>query len=535
MAERGDFLPGIGFIQAIGDARVNDAGDWAFFARTDNGVSSMRDVIIVNGVPALRSGVPIGQHSPPIAVQMENGSGVHLNALGEISGAFQIVDSSDTVAYWNDRVILQEGVTAFSAPGAPVGSVWDHIGQFAVTANGTAFARGWVRMGAQPSQTVSMLVRFQLDDAGNILSTVEVARAGAAVPGSSDTAVIQTPVLPPISGNVINDSGDLLYRVTTGNGERRLMVGADVVLREGDPVPGVSGVIESLGLRFLGTPMGINRAGEWVARVTIGGQRSLLRSDGTVVAMVGEPFAGAPGNATLTALGGPFSQQMITSRGTTMFFADWLDASNQPHRGLFGGEQLLFEFGSTPVDGSTVVPSFSSLDNPAHFSAGGRFFAMTRGLADGRGVVLRVPGLAGIGTPYCATAKNSTGLRAVLTAEGDTTPPYAGLRLLARGLPPQSAGLFLVAPQPNFVPAFTATSEGNLCLGGTIGRFLGPGQVQFSTPDGTLALDLAPTQLPQGSGFASIAPGSTWYFQLWFRDTPSNTSNLSNGLMVDFQ
>ena len=41
---------------------------------------------------------------------------------------------------------------------------------------------------------------------------------------------------------------------------------------------------------------------------------------------------------------------------------------------------------------------------------------------------------------------------------------------------------------------------------------------------------------PMSSGAGQIDPGSTWYFQFWFRDTAAGgwNVNLSNGLEVSF-
>jgi hypothetical protein len=50
-----------------------------------------------------------------------------------------------------------------------------------------------------------------------------------------------------------------------------------------------------------------------------------------------------------------------------------------------------------------------------------------------------------------------------------------------------------------------------------------------------LALDL--TQIPQPTGFVSVAAGDTWNFQCWYRDAVGGvaTSNFTDGLSVDFQ
>ena len=80
-------------------------------------------------------------------------------------------------------------------------------------------------------------------------------------------------------------------------------------------------------------------------------------------------------------------------------------------------------------------------------------------------------------------------------------------------------------------------SEGILCLGGAIGRYVGPGQIVNSGATGEVSLALDLTQTPQPTGFVSVQPGETWNFQAWYRDAVGGTatSNFTDGLEVQFQ
>ena len=106
---------------------------------------------------------------------------------------------------------------------------------------------------------------------------------------------------------------------------------------------------------------------------------------------------------------------------------------------------------------------------------------------------------------------------------------------MATNLPVGAFGLFLTSA----VQAFTKNpggSDGNLCLGGSIGRYVGPGQITAADASGRnlLLLDLAST--PQPTGTVSINVGETWSFQRWYRDINASgaTSNFTNGLEVVF-
>ena len=80
-------------------------------------------------------------------------------------------------------------------------------------------------------------------------------------------------------------------------------------------------------------------------------------------------------------------------------------------------------------------------------------------------------------------------------------------------------------------------SMGNLCLAGSIGRYVGPGQIQQADATGNISLALDLTQVPQPTGFVSVGIGDTWNFQAWYRDAVggSATSNFTDGLSVTFQ
>ena len=109
------------------------------------------------------------------------------------------------------------------------------------------------------------------------------------------------------------------------------------------------------------------------------------------------------------------------------------------------------------------------------------------------------------------------------------------LAMTASDLPPMSFGFLITSLTQGFV-ANPGGSQGNLCVAGAIGRFVGPGQIRQASAAGewTLVTDL--TQQPQ-PGLVSIAAGDTWNYQGWYRDTVAGqaASNFTNGVTVSFQ
>ena len=142
-----------------------------------------------------------------------------------------------------------------------------------------------------------------------------------------------------------------------------------------------------------------------------------------------------------------------------------------------------------------------------------------------------------VGTPYCGPAvANSAGLAGKIEAVGTAVLTEGVLTLRARELPPQVTGYFLVSQMPGVTFPVTG-SEGRLCLAGSVGRFVGPGDVQDSGPSGWFSLALDTAALPTPSGLVSPMAGEVWYFQAWHRDTSSQgaTSNFTDALAITWE
>ena len=91
-----------------------------------------------------------------------------------------------------------------------------------------------------------------------------------------------------------------------------------------------------------------------------------------------------------------------------------------------------------------------------------------------------------------------------------------------------------MADGAGFVPG-AGGGEGTLCLGGSIGRYSQPGEIQFASAAGAASLRLDLTRTPGPSAFFAVAAGSTWRFQVWYRDqNPGQTSNFTDGLALTF-
>ena len=116
-----------------------------------------------------------------------------------------------------------------------------------------------------------------------------------------------------------------------------------------------------------------------------------------------------------------------------------------------------------------------------------------------------------------STPPDSTGVAAALGATGSSSVAANDLMLEGVGLPTNAFGFFLTSRSQGFVQN-PGGSQGNFCLGGAIGRYIGPGQVQNSGLLGLVSLGINLDQMPRPTGPMAVQPGDTWYFQFWHRD-----------------
>ena len=191
------------------------------------------------------------------------------------------------------------------------------------------------------------------------------------------------------------------------------------------------------------------------------------------------------------------------------------------------------EFGRSVAasDGSVIVGALGEASDATGVNGDG-----SNNTAAGAGAAYIFTGIGeSIGRSYCVAAINSTGAAGRLEGSGSASIAENCLRLAVKRLPPTVFGLFITSTSQDFV-ANPGGSEGNLCLGGSIGRYVEPGQLQQADAGGAFSLQLDLTNTPQPSGAVSISAGETWNFQAWYRDSGSmgSTSNLTNGLEVVF-
>ena len=205
--------------------------------------------------------------------------------------------------------------------------------------------------------------------------------------------------------------------------------------------------------------------------------------------------------------------------------------------GLQSGTFLRTPTGVAVKDDGTLLVAVKYSQQITHLSPTGQvlgsFIAATDIVASEIQIV-REP--APPGSLYCTAAPNSSGFVGLVEPQGSLVVSDDDFSLRAGSLPTHAFGYFIGSTQSGFVTN-PAGSAGNLCLGGSIGRFNRPGEILSSGAGGefTLALDLMDMPTPTGS--VAVQANETWYFQAWHRDSVQGvtTSNFTRGLSVAFR
>ena len=153
--------------------------------------------------------------------------------------------------------------------------------------------------------------------------------------------------------------------------------------------------------------------------------------------------------------------------------------------------------------------------------------------------VTHIPAAAigSLGDLACGPAPaNSTGFGGRISMRGQPAATANDVTVYADALPPGAFGYFLTS-QTAVAPTSVPLSQGLLCLGGSIGRFVGPGQISSAAADGRIGIALDLSALPTPTSLVQAAAGETWTFQAWHRDSAMGapTSNFTDALSITWR
>jgi glucose/arabinose dehydrogenase len=140
----------------------------------------------------------------------------------------------------------------------------------------------------------------------------------------------------------------------------------------------------------------------------------------------------------------------------------------------------------------------------------------------GGGEIYRIDTICPDPTIYCTAAPNSAGPGAFMAVSGTGSFASNDLHLFTSGCPSTVFGFYFYGTAQANVPTY----NGFRCVGGTIKRLPTVQTSQFGDADWTFDVHAPP---------AVVQPGSTWYFQLFYRDPGVGTGlNYSDAVTVPF-
>ncbi|MEZ6014477.1 MAG: hypothetical protein R3F49_05145 [Planctomycetota bacterium] len=291
------------------------------------------------------------------------------------------------------------------------------------------------------------------------------------------------------------------------------------------PISGTSSVFTSAGITSVTLVGTTTVSGDTMTTGSnVAGQGLVAQNGALAIAGPGEPLDNL-------AAGAGWDIQLANT--ATEFQVLFVDQVNM-------GYQIELFLGATSL-GTGAFTYSGGFPNPPHYWTGtGAFDRVLITFPSGSGGVgideIAVDGGSpAIGTNYCTAVANSTGSAAVMSASGSASVAANNLVLEGAGLPTNAFGFFLTSLTQSNVPN-PGGSAGTLCLGGSIGRYVGGGQIQNSGATGMISLAVDLGQHPSPSGFVQVNAGETWNFQAWYRDSVGGvaTSNFTDGFEIVF-
>jgi len=154
----------------------------------------------------------------------------------------------------------------------------------------------------------------------------------------------------------------------------------------------------------------------------------------------------------------------------------------------------------------------------------GALYAAQPGVEDGMDVVA-----AALPVNYCVTSPNSVGPGGIMSYSGTTSVSANDFVIEAGGLPPGVPLVSFYGSASVQVPF----GNGLRCVAGVVQRLY---PIVHASPGGTTSRALDFSISPVGFGPKSIDPGTTWQFQVWYRDGMAGGAgfNLTDGLRARF-
>jgi hypothetical protein len=517
LLQEGDPAPD-GFEVQFQNEILVGGGSWIVSINTTNPDTSVDDYLIRDGAVLVAPGDPMpGAAGETIDFFRD------ADHFGPAFSAYSARGSSsgDDFIVVGDGFVAREDGAVDGGLGLPAGTVWSRLELVQVPSASKVAVPGSVQIPSAPGDT-GVIAVFDVDGSGQVVGASLPVQQGMALSDGRAVDFI-------FAGNNetrVNALGEALWWGFTSTSEAIIAID-DVVVAEGNqatPDP-------SLTWRpFAGPEVDLNDEGDWVIKALVTSfPRDVIMTSSGLVARQGSAHPAFPSFTV-----GDFglnSPVFVDNSGTVAFYVDLSGTSSTADdEAIVVGDQIVAREGVTQVGGGTIV-GIDDGSRGFHYARDGSSLIF-EGDLDLGGQIRETNFLVtfGPGQSYCIAELNSTGVAASIAATGSAEVAANDLSVVATDLPLNAFSFFLVSETQGFT-AMPGGSQGNICLGGSIGRYQLFASSSGNT--GSIALDIDLTDVPAPSGSFAAAPGTTLNFQAWYRDAnPMATSNFTDGVAV---
>ncbi len=439
--------------------------------------------------------------------------------------------SNQGLGYDGD-VLLYEG-QPIVAPGLPAGTTFERALGYAVPQNGIVYA-GCELSG--PGGPFGAVLRFEIDEQVNGFTAQVVVQEGDVLPGQTDP-VTSLDIVPDGAFLAANSAGNVAYEVRVGAGQARaLYLDDELVVQRWAPCPLVPG-------EFWGSlsdaTCDVNERGGLAFRADLFSGVELVVYEDRVVRAGGDPVPGVPGEV----FDDDFDADVcVTKPGEVLYSGRWGSAPEVS--GIFLEDELIVHEGMAGIS-AAPVQMLASLEGAYDISPNGRFIIFTAWFDDGverailvdRGERPRNVCLGDGGAAGPCPCSNETSRK---SAEGCANSQGHGAYLGARG------GMVVGADDATFAVYQARPSQPCVLVQGS-------SLIAVPFRDGVWCMG-SPTEriealFTDGNGYAettvdvaaegAVSPMQTRYYQLWYRDPALSVcgtgSNVSQGLEVPWR
>lgn len=343
----GQLIPGVGNVVTCSALAINDDGEWLVRVRTDNPDPDADEVMLSQDGVLLREGQLV---SDPAGFAVDLFDSVNLDNSGRIAWNLDLDEPGNTApfeaVYLDDSLVLQKNQPPLAPQFVP-NTKWRGFDICLLNQSGQMLTAGLLQ--EPPTGDVfQAYVLYDLDASGQVVSAELLVRDGDLLPGQSS----------PVNwlGNRIdrlafNDAGQVLYFVTPAGGAMSVYLDELQLATEAGPAPIPGRAWDRLDLAGIS----MNGAGDWLIRGRLDGDiftRDVIVKNGAKFVQAGDALASiAP--FTLTAFF--YSRVSLGENGSVLWWALWNDADFSKNAGMFLDQDLIVQKGVTLVGGATMT------------------------------------------------------------------------------------------------------------------------------------------------------------------------------------